>query len=127
VRRSSIFNLGFYGGLFWRVHRFAKAGDVHAGHKHLIDHATLVSQGTVLCEIYGQEPREYRAPAVIEIDKDLFHRFTALEDDTVYFCVFATQHVSAAGTVDHLSQAQKESMLAGIAGAFCSSCSGCTP
>lgn len=116
--------LGFYGGLFWRVHRFLKAGDQHEGHQHRIDHATLVSQGAVKCEIDGQPPREYRAPAVIEIDKDLWHRFTALEDDTIYFCVFAARDPRDA-EAKPLSPEERASLTAGMAKQFCGSCSGC--
>ena len=115
MKPSKYTELGMYGGIFWRVHQFEKAGDKHAGHKHYVDHATLIAQGSVLCEIEGQEPREYHAPAVIEIDKDIHHQFTALEDGTVYFCVFAPG--------PEATQMDLKSMANG----FCGSCSGCKP
>jgi hypothetical protein len=79
---------GTYGGLFWRMHHFAKQGEVHAGHHHTIDHVTLVFRGKVQVEIEGQPTREVSAPSIIPIDKDLCHKFTALEDGTTYFCLF---------------------------------------
>jgi quercetin dioxygenase-like cupin family protein len=117
MNSSKVDSLGFYGGIFWRIHHFLKAGDTHSGHKHLIDHATLVSQGSVKCEIEDEEPRIYTAPSVIEINKDIFHKFTALEDNTVYFCVFATDHASDTDAV--------KSMLNGMANKLCGDCKGC--
>lgn len=122
--RSTIASLGFYGGIFWRVHEFLSAGDSHEGHRHHIDHATLVSQGAVRCEIEGQEPREYRAPAVIEIDANVFHRFTALEDGTIYFCVFAARDAKESAA-KQLSPEERKSLTAGMAAQFCGSCTGC--
>jgi quercetin dioxygenase-like cupin family protein len=86
-----------YGDLYIRLHRFVKAGDVHRGHQHKIDHVTVVCRGTVRVRFgpEGREVREYKAPALIEIDKDVFHQLTALEDETMYFCVFSTAGIDA--------------------------------
>lgn len=113
---SDFEGLGTYAGLFWRIHRFEKAGDFHKGHKHHVDHCTLVSQGSVRC-VFGDsnEVREYTAPAIIEIDKNIQHQFTALEDDTVYFCVFSYGN--------HVSPEEAESMMAGLCGS-CTICKG---
>ncbi len=119
---STIFEIGHYGGIFWRVHKFAKAGDFHCGHRHLINHATLISSGGVRCEIEEQEPREYWAPAVIEIDKDTRHQFTALADGTTYFCVFASSSEASAAGFDDASEGDRFGILAGL---FCNGCTGC--
>jgi hypothetical protein len=114
--RSKIQSLGFFGGTFWRMHGFARAGDTHAGHRHKIDHSTLVSQGGVRCEIEGRQPLEYWAPAVIEINKDIHHKFTALADGTVYFCVFAT---------DNLGETMPAPTLEKLRAELCADCKGC--
>lgn len=100
-----------YGDLYIRAHHFVSAGDVHQGHQHKIDHVTMLARGAVTVR-YGAEGKsvDYTAPALIEIDKDVFHQLTALEDDTMYFCVFST-----AG-IDALEQA---SMCNGCSGGGC--------
>ena len=97
-----------FGGLYIRPHYFAKAGDQHKGHRHFIDHVTVLTRGGVLIE-YGEkdwevfpdqvvQSREYRVyddpskgPMIqfIEIDMNVYHRLTALEDNTMYSCVFS--------------------------------------
>lgn len=76
-------------GISARQHIFRHRGDVHNGHYHVKDHVTFVCAGAVLACIEGHEPVEVRAPAFIEIKADKRHGFTALEDGTIYYCVFA--------------------------------------
>lgn len=76
-------------GLSARMHTFFYKGDVHDGHYHVKDHITLVTQGGVLCEVEGLKPLEVWSPRIIPIPADKRHKFTALQDDTVYFCLFA--------------------------------------
>jgi hypothetical protein len=90
---SSIAQMGFFGNIWVRMHHYKKAGDHHNGHKHHFDHVTLVTQGSVLCEVEGHEPKEFKAPTFIVIKKDKKHKFTALEDDTTYFCVYALRDI----------------------------------
>ena len=87
---SKIVNHGFFSNIFWREHYFYKKGDKHEGHTHILDHATIVIKGSVEVKIEGKEPYNVSAPAVIEIEKEKLHEFTALEDETIYMCVFAT-------------------------------------
>jgi len=44
-------------------------------------------------EVEGKDPKEFVAPTFIVIKKELIHKMTALEDDTVYYCVFALRDV----------------------------------
>jgi quercetin dioxygenase-like cupin family protein len=89
MKRPSVISGTFRGcGLSARKHTFFKAGDVHNGHCHVKDHITLVAQGKVRCEVDGYDPIEVSAPAIITIDKDTLHGFTALTDNTVYYCIF---------------------------------------
>jgi hypothetical protein len=119
--------LGHYGGLFWRFHTFHEAGDEHAGHRHRIDHATILARGGVRVEIAGEDAREVWAPAVIPIDKDKYHRITALEAGTAYYCVFATNDPSYTdhdygSMYDGMSVEERKAAYAKV---FCGSCTGC--
>ena len=58
-----------------------------------IDHVTLLAVGSVLVEMDGHEPKEFHAPTFIVIDKDHKHKFTALTDGVVYYCVFAVRDI----------------------------------
>ena len=90
---STPVELGYFGNIWVRQHYYKKAGDYHEGHKHHFDHVTLVARGSVLCEVEGCEPKEFKAPTFIVIKKDDLHKFTALEDDTVFYCVFALRDI----------------------------------
>lgn len=91
---SDIDQMGFFGNVWVRSHSYAKAGDTNGGgHKHNFDHVTLLAVGSVLVEVEGQEPKVFEAPTFIVIDKDHKHKFTALTDGVVYYCVFALRDV----------------------------------
>ena len=89
MRDSTFSNMGVFGNIWVRSHRYAKKGDRHRGHYHHFDHVTLVATGGVLCKVDGEEPKEFWAPTFIVIKKDKRHAFTALADNTTYFCVYA--------------------------------------
>lgn len=83
-------DLGYFGNIWVRENFLEKAGDTNqGGHKHKFDHVSLLSQGKVLVEIEGYPPKEFTAPTFIVIRKEYAHKFTALEDNTIWFCVFA--------------------------------------
>lgn len=111
---------GFYANIYWREHLLPRAGDKHKGHKHIIDHATVVMKGSMDVVIEGEDKFSVQAPCVIEIDKDKVHEFTALEDNTVYFCIFATNKLSE--TLQPMSDVKKEEFLKET---LCSDCTGC--
>lgn len=91
---SKINQLGYFGNIWVRSHYFARAGDNNGGgHKHHFDHITLLVRGSVQVEVEGHEPRQFKAPTFIVIKKEHKHRFVALEDDTIYYCVFALRDV----------------------------------
>jgi hypothetical protein len=90
INLSDIEMMGYFGNIWVRSHTFAKVGDTNdGGHKHNFDHVTLLAVGSVLVEVEGFEPKEFHAPTFITVDKDHRHKFTALTDDVVYYCVFA--------------------------------------
>jgi hypothetical protein len=94
VNWSDVNQLGFYGNVWVRSHTYRKAGDVNGdGHYHKFNHVSLLVKGAVRVEVDGCEPKRFIAPTFITIDKDKKHRVTALEDDTIWYCVFALRDV----------------------------------
>ena len=89
LNESDINQMGYFGNIWVRSHTFVKAGDTHDGHKHNFDHVTLLAVGSVLVEVENNPPKKFHAPTFIVIDKDHNHKFTALSDGVVYYCVFA--------------------------------------
>lgn len=71
----------------------AKAGDVTHGHKHHFDHVSLLCTGKVRVTVADHPPKEFTAPTFIVIKKEYEHYFEALEDQTVWYCVFALRDV----------------------------------
>jgi hypothetical protein len=87
-------DLGFFGNIWVKSHHLPKSGDSNdGGHKHKFDHVTLVIRGKVLVEVESFLPKVFTAPKFIIIKKEHEHKFTALEDDTIYYCVFAMRDV----------------------------------
>lgn len=85
--------LGYFGNIWVRQHHLQKAGDSVPGHKHHFDHVTLLSKGKVRVTVPGFNPKEFTAPTFIIIKKDHEHKFEALEDDTLWYCVFALRNL----------------------------------
>jgi hypothetical protein len=82
--------LGYFGNIWVRQNLLEKAGDTNdGGHEHKFDHVSLLTQGKVSVEIEGHPAKEFTAPTFIVIRKEHKHKFTALEDNTVWYCVFA--------------------------------------
>jgi hypothetical protein len=86
--------LGYFGNIWVRSHYLPKAGNANdGGHRHHFDHITLLAKGSVMVEVEGYEPKAFVGPTFIVVKKEHKHKFTALEDDTVYYCVFALRDV----------------------------------
>jgi len=81
--------LGFFGNIWVRQNLMNKAGDGVENHTHKFDHVSLLTTGKVLVEVEGYPSKEFTAPTFIVIRKEHKHRFTALEDNTNWYCVFA--------------------------------------
>ena len=91
---SDLNEMGFYGNIWVRSHTYRKAGDTNGGgHYHRFDHVTLLVSGAIRVEVEGCEPTRFVAPTFVIISKDKKHKITALEDNTVYYCVFALRDV----------------------------------
>jgi len=67
---------------------FKNAGDVEHGHAHKFDHQTLLAKGSLKIKLDDKETI-FKAPHIILIRKEQFHELTALEDDTVCYCIHA--------------------------------------
>lgn len=86
--------MGYFGNIWVRQHYLANPGqDNGGGHTHHFDHVTLLAKGKVLVEVEGYPAKEFTAPTFIVIKKEHKHKFTALEADTLYYCVFALRDV----------------------------------
>lgn len=81
------------GNLFIRPVRLRDVGSVVVGHEHNFDHTTIVFKGAVHVRATlpggGVIERDFRSPAHFLVRKDVSHTITALEEDTVFWCVYA--------------------------------------
>lgn len=83
---TPIINLGLVANMFVRQMHFKEAGACEQGHAHTFDHLTLLASGRLQVEANG-EITEYTAPTMIYIDSDVEHKLTALEPETVAYCI----------------------------------------
>jgi len=74
--------------LFCKQMLFAKAGDIEQGHCHAFDHTTLLSAGSVMVKANGKSTK-FKSPQMIFIKADVEHEITALEDNTIAYCIHA--------------------------------------
>lgn len=86
--------LGYFGNIWVRSHHIRfKGEDNGGGHYHHFDHVSLLIRGKVRVEVEGEDPTEFKAPTFIVIKKEKKHKFVALENDTVWYCVFALRDI----------------------------------
>lgn len=81
--------VGYFGNVWVRQNYIPRANTAVPGHTHHFDHVTLLVRGKVEVTIEGHEPKKFTAPTFIVVHKDLHHEFKSLEDDTLYYCIFA--------------------------------------
>jgi len=106
-------DLGYFGNIWVKSHYLKSKGDSNGGgHTHKFDHVTLLIRGKVKVEVEGQRPKLFSAPTFIIIPKENKHRFTALEDNTVYYCVFALRDID--GEVTELYDERNSPYWSGI-------------
>lgn len=85
--------------VYSRLMYFQHAGDVEIGHSHPYDHATLVSAGSVLYEVLDGPDgntvaaKQFVAPSFVFVEKDKYHRLTALADQTICACIHALRSI----------------------------------
>ena len=81
-------HIGACHNVFIRQMHFVKAGDSETQHTHAFDHITLLSKGSLRVECNGQHTT-FTAPHMIYIKAEYVHGMTALEDDTLAYCIHA--------------------------------------
>jgi quercetin dioxygenase-like cupin family protein len=81
------------GNIFIRRNPLPKVGDKVDGHTHNFDHTTIVFLGSV--RVRATRPdgkiREqvFEAPSHFLVYRDVEHEITALEDNTLFWCVYS--------------------------------------
>jgi len=80
--------LGCVSNLYSRMMHFKNIGDTEHTHTHSFDHLTLLAAGSVKC-VVNEKETIFKAPHMIFIKKDAEHAFTALEENTVAYCIHA--------------------------------------
>lgn len=93
------------GNIFIRVQDLEKVGDKTTGHTHNFDHTTIIFKGAV--RITAKLPngtemvREAKAPHHFLIRAEVSHEIEALEDNTVYWCVYSHRNHQGEVVQDH--------------------------
>lgn len=80
--------IGCVANLWSKQMHFLKAGDMHRGHSHCFDHLTLLAAGSMRVVVEGGTT-DFKAPTMIYIQAEKHHELTALEDNTVAYCIHA--------------------------------------
>jgi len=93
-------------GNVWVRRWWWKQGDILNGHTHNFDHVSLLYRGSAKVTVDGVETT-YHAPIELIIPKDKEHKVEALEDNTVWMCVFAVRDEK--GEVDIYGEANNPS------------------
>lgn len=80
--------------VYCRLMSFKKTGDQEIGHHHEYNHGTLLAKGKVLVEKFDDDDnlvssKVFTAPTFIFIEKEVIHKITALEDDSLATCIHA--------------------------------------
>jgi quercetin dioxygenase-like cupin family protein len=78
--------LGCVSNMYVRLMEFKQVGCKEPGHDHPFDHMTLLAKGALEVEVDGVKTK-FIAPKMIFIEKDKTHSLTALEPDTLAFCI----------------------------------------
>lgn len=81
-----------YGNLWVFEIGLKEKGNQKPKHKHEFDHLHLIVKGSALFEVYDKDNNiiftdTYTAPQWIKIPKMHDHQITALEDDTIGYCI----------------------------------------
>lgn len=91
------------GNVLIRPNTLEKAGDVTQGHGHKFDHTTIVFKGAIRVKAKlpsGEIERDFKAPAHCLIRAGVEHEITALQDNTVYWCVYS--HTTPQGEISQV-------------------------
>lgn len=84
---------GFIGNVWVRQNVLPLKGDTAGGHLHYHDHVSLLVSGSLEVTVGDAPPKRFAAPTFIVIKKNHKHHMVALEDNTVFYCVYAMRDV----------------------------------
>lgn len=87
LSQAKVDDMGTFGNVHIRKLYFPTASTIHDGHRHSFDHVSFLVSGRVRVEVEGFPPKEYSTGSIIMIRGELFHKITALEDETVWLCI----------------------------------------
>jgi hypothetical protein len=79
---------------------FEKSGDVMTGHSHKFDHPTLIAKGSVSVKV-NNKITTFTAPHIVYIAKNQLHEITALEPDTIAYCIHPLRGERQEDIYDH--------------------------
>jgi hypothetical protein len=84
--------------VYCRLMEFEKEGDIELGHKHLYDHATLLSKGSLKVEMLDEldhvvSEKIFQSPSFIFIAKNVKHKLISLENETIACCIHALKDI----------------------------------
>lgn len=89
---TPLVNIGLVSNVFVRQMNFQNVGDIEYGHIHSFDHLTLLAKGSLSVNVNGNVST-YTAPMMIFIKADIEHELTALENDTIAYCIHALREL----------------------------------
>lgn len=90
--------LGLVSNVFSKMMFFKKAGDTEQGHSHCFDHLTLLAHGKIRIEANGKDT-VFTSPNMIFIKAGVEHKLTAVEDETVIYCIHALRDGDQVGDI----------------------------
>lgn len=85
--------------LFVRQMHFQEVGDVMDPHIHSYDHQTLLAYGSLEAEVDGNRT-VFKAPQIIFVKAGKAHTFTALEANTVAYCIHPLKDKETGDLID---------------------------
>lgn len=86
---SAVYETGIIGNIWIAKNILPTKGMSVDQHAHEHDHASLLVSGKALVQVGDNEPMLFEAPTFIMVRANRFHKFTAAEDNTVWYCIFA--------------------------------------
>jgi len=108
--------MGYFGNIWVKSHTLKKKGQTNGGgHSHHFDHVTLLIKGSVSVSVEGGPEKEFHAPTFVIVKKEKSHKFTALEDDTIYYCVFALRDIDGQ-PIDEMVDERNTPYYSGLTG-----------
>jgi len=89
-------------GIYIRQIQLKKQGYGVPGHKHTYDHTSMLATGAVRAWRDDKFIGDFVAPTGIKILAGCFHKFVALEDNTVMYCIHNTHGLPKEALEDEL-------------------------